>query len=165
MKAQQKNVLAEEHDEIERIIHDYADSLFRLCFTILRNSADAEDAVSETLLKYLTRAPVFLDENHRKAWLMRVAVNTSRDMLRSRNYREHLDLREVCFYAPEEPDNGILEAVLRLPEKYRTVLCLYYIEGYTSEEIGKILSISPSAVRKRMQYGRKKLKLEYEKEE
>lgn len=154
----------QENSPIEEIVEVYADMLFRLCFTILRNSEDAEDAVSETLIKYLTKAPVFMEEEHRKAWLLRVASNTCRDMLRAGRYRDHLDLDEIRNYAPHQPESDILEAVFRLPEKYRTVIHLHYIEGYPSAEIAEILSISPAAVRKRLQYGREKLKLEYEKD-
>jgi RNA polymerase sigma-70 factor (ECF subfamily) len=164
MNAHQQQLQMSDQEEAEILVGRYADPLFRLCYTILRNSADAEDAVSETLMKYLTKAPAFLEEEHRKAWLIRVASNICKDMLRANRYREHLDLNEVCLFAPDPSDSGILETVLCLPEKYRTVIYLYYVEGYTSKEIADILSISPAAVRKRLQYGRKKLRLEYGKE-
>ncbi len=165
MNTHREHLEMSEQNEAEKLVDRYADSLFRLCVTILKNRADAEDAVSETLMKYLTKAPVFLEEDHRKAWLIRVASNISRDMLRSKRYREHLDLNEVCLPAAEETSAEILDTVLGLPEKYRTVIYLYYIEGYSSAEIADILSISPAAVRKRLQHGRKKLRLEYERED
>ncbi len=165
MNTHQQQLQMSEQDEVDKIVDQYADSLFRLCFTILRNRMDAEDAVSETLMKYLIKAPEFQKEEHRKAWLIRVASNICKDMIRGNRYREHLDLNEVCLIAPDQTDNNILETVLRLPEKYRTTIYLYYIEGYSSVEIADILSITSSAVRKRLQYGRKMLKLEYEKEE
>ena len=152
-------------DEAERIVNQYADDLFRLCLTILRNQMDAEDAVADTLMKYLTKAPVFLEEEHRKAWLIRVASNTCKDMLRANRYREHLDLNDICLFTPDQSDSDILVDVFRLPEKYRTVIYLYYIEGYSTKEIADILSISSTAVRKRLQHGRKMLKLEYERED
>ena len=96
--------------------------------------------------------------------MIRVASNTCKDMLRSNRYREHVDLNEVCLFTSEPSDSGVLKALLRLPEKYRTVIYLYYIEGYLSTEIADILNISPVSVRKRLQNGRKKLKLEYRKE-
>lgn len=148
--------------DTETIVEAYSDMLYRLSFTILRNRQDAEDAVSETLIRYLTKAPSFLEEEHRKAWLLRVATNLCRDMLRARSHRNHLDLDELKNVAPCPTERGILEDVLRLPEKYRTVIYLHYMEGYSTSEIGVILSITPAAVRKRLQYGREKLKLEYE---
>ena len=164
MNAHQQQLQMSDQDEAELLVGQYADSLFRICYTLLRNSTDAEDAVSETLMKYLEKSPAFLEEEHRKAWLIRVATNICKDMLRANRYREHLDLNEISLFAPESSDSGILETVLRLPEKYRMVICLYYIEGYSSSEIANILAISPSAVRKRLQQGRKRLKLEYGKE-
>ncbi len=165
MNTHKQQLQMNKEDEAENIVNQYADALFRLCFTILRNHMDAEDAVSDTLMKYLTKAPVFLEEEHRKSWLIRVASNICKDMLRANRYREHLDLNEISLYAPDQSDSDILVDVFRLPEKYRTIIYLYYIEGYSSKEIADILSISPTAVRKRLQHGRKRLKLEYERED
>ena len=164
MNTHQQQLQMSDQADIEILVGQYADSLFRLCYAILRNCEDAEDAVSETLIKYLEKAPTFIEEEHRKAWLIRVASNTCKDMLRSNRYREHVDLNEVCLFTSEPSDSGVLKALLRLPEKYRTVIYLYYIEGYLSTEIADILNISPVSVRKRLQNGRKKLKLEYRKE-
>ena len=58
-------------EDLETLVQTYADSLYRLCFSILGNRADAEDAVSDVIVRYMTKAPVFTDENHRKAWLLR----------------------------------------------------------------------------------------------
>ena len=152
-------------EDLETLVQTYADSLYRLCFSILGNRADAEDAVSDVIVRYMTKAAVFTDENHRKAWLLRTAVNRSRDMLRFRKRRNHLELdnlRDCCV--PEE-DTGILEDLFSLPEKYRTVLHLYYVEGYRTGEIAALLELTPAAVRKRLQIGREKLRLVYEQEE
>ena len=165
MNTHQRQLQMSEHDEIEKLIDQYVDSLFRLCYTILKNRMDAEDAVSETLMKYYTKAPVFIDEKHRKSWLIRVASNICKDILRTNRYRKHLDLNEVYLPAPDNPDSDILATVLRLPEKDRTVIYLHYLEGYSTAEIAGILSISTTAVRKRLQHARSKLKLEYERED
>ena len=71
-------------DAIERIIDTHGNSLYRLCLVMLRDPSDAEDAVQETILKYLQKAPDFRDAEHEKAWLLRVAANHCRDVLRSR---------------------------------------------------------------------------------
>ena len=76
MQTHHQQLQMSEQTETDKLVDRYADSLFRLCFSILRNRADAEDAVSETFIKYLTKAPVFLEEDHRKAWLIKVASNT-----------------------------------------------------------------------------------------
>ena len=151
--------------DVETVVLTYSNMLFKLCFTMLRSHADAEDAVSEVFLKYMTDAPVFLEEAHRKAWLIRVAANRCKDKLRFRKRRNHLPLEKISEYCRTEESIGVVQAVLELPVKYRTVIYLYYVEGYRTEEIAGLLSISPDAVRKRMQVGREKLRIAYGREE
>ncbi len=151
-------------DEIEEVVTVYANMLFKLCFTILCNSTDAEDAVSDTFVKWITKAPSFRNEEHRKAWLIRVATNICLDMRRFHKRHPSICLDEVYGYCQQETGYTILKDILSLPAKYKTVLYLFYIEGYQTEEIAKLLSISGSAVRKRLQYGRDMLKLEYRKD-
>lgn len=151
-------------EEIENTVNKYADMLLKLCFTILCSNADAEDAVSDTFLKYITKSPAFSSEEHKKAWLLRVAANVCKDMHRFRQRHNHINLDDIYDYCGSSADNEILTEVMRLPVKYKTVIHLFYIEGYKTEEISKILSISPAAVRKRLQYARNILRMEYEKE-
>ena len=151
-------------EEIENTVNKYADMLLKLCFTILCSNADAEDAVSDTFLKYITKAPIFSSEEHKKAWLLRVAANVCKDMHRFRQRHNHINLDDIYDYCDSASDSEILTDVMRLPVKYKTVIHLFYIEGYKTEEISKILSISPAAVRKRLQYARNILRIEYEKE-
>ena len=152
-------------EDLEQLGLTYGDQLYKLCFSILGNRTDAEDAVSDVVVKYMTKAPVFREAEHRKAWLLRTAINRCRDMLRWRKRRNHLSLDEVRDAAPAPEDSDVLEALFRLPEAYRTVLHLYYVEGYKSPEIGTLLGLSPATVRKRLQLGREKLRLVYEQEE
>ncbi len=148
--------------DIENTVEKYSNMLFKLCFTMLRNNTDAEDAVSEVFVKYLTNKKAFDDEEHKKAWLIRVAANTCKDMLRFYKIRNHINLDDISAYCKTDNDTNIVTDLLKLPVKYRTVLYLYYIEGYKTAEISEMLSVSGSAVRKRLQYGREMLKLEYE---
>ncbi len=148
--------------DIENTVEKYSNMLFKLCFTMLRNNFDAEDAVSEVFVKYLTNKKAFDDEEHKKAWLIRVAANTCKDMLRFYKIRNHINLDDISAYCKTDNDTNIVTDLLKLPVKYRTVLYLYYIEGYKTAEISEMLSVSGSAVRKRLQYGREMLKLEYE---
>lgn len=150
-------------DEIENIVANYSNMLFKLCFSVLCNNADAEDAVSETFIKYITKSPHFKDEEHKKAWLIRVSTNICYDICRSRKRSDFINIDDLNNYCSTEQEHNILEEVMQLPSKYKTVIHLFYIEGYKSDEISKILSITPAAVRKRLQYGRKMLKMEYEK--
>ena len=152
-------------EKIEYLLQQYGSSLFRLCLFLLKNEADAEDVIQETFLKYLQKAPTFADAEHEKAWLFRVASNACLDLLRyqKRHPQEELDMAK---YLPAEPkDTGILETLLKLPEKYRLVLILYYVEGYRINEIAEIIRKTPAAVKMRLQKGRKLLKTAYGKEE
>lgn len=148
-------------EEIENAVNAYSNMLFRLCFTMLGNNQDAEDSVSDVFLKYISEQRDFADEEHRKAWLISVAVNRCRDMLRFYKIRRHLSIDDIAEYCGTNDDFEILSELFSLPEKYRTVIHLHYIEGYKTAEIAKMLNISSAAVRKRLQYGREQLKIEY----
>ncbi|MCH5211572.1 MAG: RNA polymerase sigma factor [Oscillospiraceae bacterium] len=148
--------------DLENLVLIYSNMLFKLCFTILCNNADAEDAVSDVMVRYITSSPDFSDDEHKKAWLIRVATNICKDMLRKR--RNHLNIDDICEYCQTEERTNIVSEILNLPVKYKTVIYLYYIEGYKTKEIADILSVTPSAVRKRLQYGRNMLRIEYGKD-
>lgn len=149
---------------IERIMDTYGNLLFRLCLFTLGNADDAEDVVQETLIKYMQYAPDFKDENHEKAWLITVASNKSKDLLRFRKRHLTTEIRDLTEYIPDNSNPEIIDALLSLPEKYRTVLILYYVEEFNVNEIAQIIDRSSSAVKMRLQKGRKLLKEAYRKE-
>ena len=150
--------------EIERIMDDYGNTLFRICLIMLGNSHDAEDAVQETLIKYLQKAPDFKDKEHEKAWFIKVASNKCRDILRFRTRNMTIDMESICEFIQDPSDSGILEALMTLPEKFRIVLVLYYVEQYKIEDIAGVIGKSVSAVKMRLQKGRRLLKEIYRKE-
>ena len=145
-------------------VERYGDMLYRLCLLSLRNTADAEDAVQETFLKYVQKSHDFRSAEHEKAWIITVATNKCRDMLRYRT--RHLTEREELLlgYAIEKEDSGILDALMEIPEKYKTPLMLFYIEGYKVDETADIMGISLSAAKMRLSRGRKLLEEKYRKE-
>lgn len=150
---------------MEAVLELYGTMLFRLCLLTLGNANDAEDAVQDTFLKYIQKAPAFTDEEHEKAWLITVATNRCRDMLRFRK-RHPLaepdeEAKKVAVWLPEESDGGILEALMTLPEKFKTVLLLYYVEEYSMEEIAGMIGKTKSAVKMRLQKGRRLLEEAY----
>ena len=151
-------------DDIEAIINKYGDMLYRLCFIMLKNQSDAEDVVQETIIKYYQKAPIFENHEHEKAWLIKVASNTCRDMLRFRTRHATVNMESINQFTKDSSDNGILEALMVLPEKFRIVLILYYMEQYKTEEIAKMIGKSSSAVKMRLQKGRRLLKEIYQKE-
>ena len=86
-------------------------------------------------------------------------------MVRFKMRHEFVNLEELKNIGISNDDRDILEVIMRLPPKYRIVLDLYYIEGYKANEISNIINVSPPAVRKRLQYGRRLLKHEFERNE
>ena len=151
-------------EEIKELVDKYSSLIFRISYCILCNPEDAEDAVQETLLKYITKAPEFNGEEHRKAWLIKVAANISKNMLMFRLKRETVNLDDIENIGIGENDYETFELIMSLPAKHKVVMTLYYVEGYRSAEIAEIIGISEDAVRKRIQKGRELLKKEFEKE-
>lgn len=158
------NPSARPTDDIEKTMAKYADMLYRLCCLILKNESDAEDAVQETILKLYQKSPSFQNEEHEKAWLIRVATNQCRDMLRFRTRHPQIDGDQLEKIGCEASDTGILEALSALPEKYRIVLTLYYVQECSVEDIARIICRTPSAVKMRLQKGRKLLSEKYRRE-
>ena len=159
-----KNTSARPHDCIENIMQKYGNMLFRLCLITLGNASDAEDVVQETLIKYFQKAPIFQDEEHEKAWLIKVATNQCRDYLRFQKRHPMVDMDEIKAFTTDITDSGILDALMTLPDKFRVVLILYYVEGYRTEEIAKMIGKTKSAVKMRLQKGRRLLQEIYRRE-
>lgn len=151
-------------ESMEAIIHTYGTMLFRLCLITLGNASDAEDAVQETMMKYLQKAPVFENAEHEKAWLIKVSTNKCKDILRHKSKHPTVNLDEVLEFTKDTTDSGILDALMTLPDKYRIVLVLYYVEEYSIEEIAAIIGRTTSAVKMRLQKGRRLLSELYRKE-
>ncbi len=159
-----RNTSARPADSIEAIMHTYGNMLFRLCLVTLGNASDAEDAVQETLIKYLQKSPEFEDTEHEKAWLITVATNKCKDMLRFKSRHPVVDIDEIKEYTKDTSDSGILDALMTLPDKFRVVLVLYYVEEYSIEKIARVIGKTTSAVKMRLQKGRRLLREAYRKE-
>lgn len=151
-------------EEGERVVRTYGSILFRLCLVMLGSESDAEDAVQDTILTYLQKAPRFADAGHEKAWLITVAANRCRDLRRRRTRHPQLPLEDLQTYGPDREECGILEALMQVPPRFRVVLVLYYVEEYPMEEIARVIGRSVSAVKMRLQKGRRLLEEIYRKE-
>ncbi len=140
----------------------YGNTLLRVALNLLGSKEDAEDAVQDTYLQYLRYAPEFREDEHEKAWLLRVCINLCKNTQRNRGRRDYTALDSVVNLIPttEDDDREILRAVMSLPEKYRIAIYLYYMEGMSGRELAETLGISEAAVRKRLQKGRELLRLE-----
>lgn len=143
--------------EIERIVDEYASELFRLCLVMLKNTHDAEDAVQDTLLSYLQRAPEFESRESERSWLLTVAANRCRDSLRRAKRHPSVSMGELTELGATDEHALVLDALMALPEKFRLVLTLHYVEVYSTSEIAGMIGRTPSAVKMRLQKGRRLL--------
>lgn len=147
-----------QEENINRVMEQYGNSIYRMSFLLLQNEQDAQDVLQETLIKYMQKGQVFSSAEHEKAWLLRVANNLCKDMLRFRKRNTYVNLDEISEICAKAEESRLLTQVLLLAEKYRKVIYLFYYEGYTAGEIGGILKISESAVKKRLERGRNYLR-------
>lgn len=144
----------------------YADMLYRIALAQLCSREDAEDAVQDAFARYLSSAADFSSSEHERAWLIRVTVNRCRDIQRSKKYRAHASLEEAGSEAASS-DNDISELmgiISVLPEKYKTVIILHHLEGFSVEEAAQALGVSSSGIKMRLSRGRELLKKHLEKE-
>lgn len=151
--------------DLEDAVKTYSDMLYKICIVMLCNEQDAKDAVQETFCRYLEKKPDFKDKGHEKAWLLKVAVNYCRDMLRFRLRHPQVPLDGLAdsLIAGNTQKETFLE-FMELPKNQRAVIYLYYVEGYQIKEIACMLGISAQAVKKRMQRGRESLRVCWQEE-
>ena len=145
--------------EFTRLAEMYKDAVFRLAFSLLRNAADADDAVQNALLKLYQTDKRFESDEHVKNWLLRVAVNECRMLWRSPARRaESIDDCADRLVFEYEYYGDLFRAILALDAKYRSVIVLYYYEGYAIQEIAQILRIPAGTVGTRLARARDVLK-------
>ncbi len=127
--------------EVNKAIEQYSDMVRRLCMIQLKSYADTEDIFQTVFLKYVLSSVAFENEEHEKAWFIRVTINACKDLLKSFFHRHVTSLDEILERPAQmrEDHREGLEAVLSLPQKYREVVYLHYYEGYTASEISQIL--------------------------
>lgn len=148
----------------EEVLNTMGDAILRLAFSYLHNREDAEDILQETMIKLVTQMPVFENEKHRKAWLMTVAANLSKNRIEYNRIRDTAELNEELAGAEEEDRNvsddlsAIWKAVEQLPVNQREAIHLFYQEGYKTAEIAEITGRAEATVRSDLKRGRDKLK-------
>lgn len=144
-------------DDIERVFHQYADLVYRLAFSQTQNKHDADDVFQEVFLRYMKEKSAFVSEEHKKAWLIRVTVNCSKKLRGSAWFRRTVALDENI--ASEQPqENEICSALQQLPQKYRTVIHLFYYEDMPVAKISEVLGMKESAVRTQLTRARNLLR-------
>ena len=142
------------------VMEQYKDNLFSAAFSICKSAADADDVVQDTLIQYHMTDKQFDNEQHIRAWLLRVAINKAKNVNMSFWRRVSVPLEEyvetLIFETPEAKD--LFREVMKLPEKYRIVIHLFYYEDYPVKEIAQILHTSESNIKVRLSRGRKMLR-------
>lgn len=146
-------------NEFVEVYYRHVDTVYRVCYSFMKNQADTEDMVQETFLHLLSSKKCFENERHAKAWLIVTASNVCKDTLKkwwrkSENIEDYLDISEE-----PKPDDGILEAILQLPPDFKDAVYMYYYEGFTTVEIAQYLHCPESTVRSRLMRAKKKLQI------
>lgn len=143
----------------DRVYETYGPSLYRFCLLQMKNPADAEDVLQDVFVKRLYQAPRFKSPEHERSWLYRVALNLCRDQWR-RSRRSELPLEAAAGVSLPLAELSLLDQVSNLPEKQRTVLHLHYYQGYSLQEIARLLGVTVPAVKMRLKRGREALRKE-----
>ena len=141
----------------EELVLKYMDQIYRMAFFMLSNTHDAEDAVQETYVRMLVKKPKFVDEEHGKAWLLRVCINICKNQIRFWKRHPQYELEEIPIKIDSFKEWELLHEISRLRGKSKEVLILFAVEGYSIKEISAMLKISESAIKKRLQRGREEL--------
>ena len=146
------------NQQAEALLDRHGESILRLAYSYLHNQSDAEDILQDTLIQYLRTSPTLESPAHEKAWLLRVAGNLSKNLLRAQGYRQADQLEETLVAQEREDLSYVWDAVKALPVPYREAIHLFYYEGYSTAQIAQILDQTESTVRSRLKRGREKLK-------
>lgn len=143
--------------EPEAAVRRYADTVYRLAYARTGSREDAEDVFQEVFLRYVRKKPTFKDEEHRKAWLIRVTVNCAKSLRGSFWNRRTEGLNENLVFDSVK-DYDLYYELMRLKPQEREVIHLFYYEDMTSKQIAQALGVTEAAVRTRLTRARKTLK-------
>ena len=159
----ENNSLLRTDKELAEMYQRNVNRVYKLCYIYLKNAVDAEDAVQSVFLKLLQSNVYFNDYEHEKAWFITTTKNHCKDILKSWWRRQRVDFENLPHIDSKDEDTQekeIISKLLALPEKYRVVLHLYYLEGYSVKEIATLLGRNESTIRSQLQRGREKLKID-----
>ena len=142
---------------VDMVFDKYCDTVYRLAYARVGNKFDAEDILQTVFLKLCKEKRSFNDGEHLKAWLLKVTVNSSKNLLKS-GWMKLTEGLSDTIPAPKHEVGEVYSAVARLPLKYRTIIHLHYFEGYSCREIAEITSTNEATVKTRLKRARETLK-------
>ena len=144
--------------ELKDIFERQHKRVYRIAMLMLNNVSDAEDAVQNVFLKYIEKGFSFEDIEHEKAWFITVTRNYCKDQLKN-FWKRNVDMGDIPEQIQEEEqDNELLEHIMKLPDKYKEVIYLFYYEDYSIKEMSKILDRKESTIQTQLKTARDKLK-------
>ena len=150
-----------DEDAFTELYVQHVDAVYRICYSFLKNRTDAEDAVQETFLRLMQSQKPLENDAHLRGWLVVTASNVCKNMLHSWQWQKRQeveDWEEVLKSDNQTPEEtAVLKALMQLPEKYKTVLYLYYYEEYSCKEIAEMMQKKESTVRSLLKRGREAL--------
>lgn len=151
---------AREQRDIEAIYTRHVDTVYRVCYSFMGNAADSEDATQSVFVKLMSSGLLFTSSEHEKAWLIKVASNHCKDVLKSAA-RKTASLDRVAEpIAREEGFDMVLDVVLALDPKYKVPVYLHYYEGYSAVDIARLLEKPASTIRSHLSEARTILRRE-----
>lgn len=166
---------AGEKEVLSELLNRYQSRIYRLAYGILRNPQDAEEVIQEVFLRLFQKLDSFKGESSFASWLYRVAINTTYMKMREKRGADMLPLETLGKYLEEQvekrgsaewssrPDDELLTeealrlisaAIEQLPDDFKTVLILRDVDGLSTEEVGRLLDLSPAAVKSRLHRAR-----------
>lgn len=144
-------------EEIKNMIEKYSSLVYKIAITRSSNVENAEDIFQEVFMKYSQKMPKFENEEHEKAWFIRVTINLSKNMHNQAWNRKTVSLEDNIQFEEKEQED-IFQIVSTLPQKYKTVVYLFYYEGYQVKEISKIMKTREGTIKTWLSRARKSLK-------
>lgn len=145
-------------DEFAALVLENKTEMYRLAFGILKNEADAEDAVSDAIVKAYEHLGSLRDSSKFKSWIMSIVANEAKTTLKKKKKVELWDEKDIAETATDNENIGVWEIVLNMDEEFRKVVILYYYSGFSIKEISKILHLPQGTVKSRLKRARNKLK-------
>lgn len=144
-------------EELSKLILENQKEMYVLAYSILKNQADVQDAVSECIVRAFENRTSLRKRTSARSWLMKILINVSRSAITKRQKVVLFADPEQYEQEPETAEDHLWSVILELPENVRVVMVLYYYEGFSVREISTLLDIPEGTTKTRLSSGRKQL--------
>ena len=156
---------ANEEMNYQKTVEKYSNMVYRLAYFYTNSKYDADDIYQDVFLKYLQNKKQYENEEHKKAWLIKVTINSCKKVWLSSWKRKIVSLNDNEIKFEMEEDIGLYNEIKKLPKKYRAVIHLFYYEQYSIKDISKVLDQKESTIRNWLTRARKLLKNQIKEED